>query len=132
MTTLVSDLLVRFFREPSCSEYRKDINIKSLRLEYNDREREAMLSLLSGVLKDNPSLQEFELVATNSYIFLNVNNFVENFEDYYIGPALKKLTLRDAFRFTDKTRFLEEGSANLEELTINKTILNQKYFKLSD
>jgi len=57
---------------------------------------------------------------------LNVNNLIENFEDYFIGPSLKKLTLKDSFKFTEKTRFLEEGTFNLEELTINKTILNQK------
>ena len=49
----------------------------------------------------------------NSYNLLNVNNFIENFEDYFIGPSLRKLTLRESFKFTDQTKFLEEGTKNL-------------------
>ena len=60
----------------------------------------------------------------NGYTFLNVNIFIENFEDYFIGKNLRKLTLRESFKFTDKTRFLDEATGSIEELTINKTILN--------
>ena len=87
---------------------------------------------MGGVLKENPYLESFELVLMNSYSFLNINNFIENFEDYYIGLKLKKLTLRESFKFTDKTKFLEEGTKNLQELNINKTILNQRFFKLEE
>lgn len=87
---------------------------------------------MSGILKDNPNLEEFELISLDSYTFLNVNNFIENFEDYYIGKNMRKLTLKEAFKFHEKTKFLEEGTENLEELTINKCILNQKFFKLND
>jgi hypothetical protein len=34
--------------------------------------------------------------------------------------------------YTEKTKFLEEGTKNLTELTISKTILNQKNFRLSE
>lgn len=85
---------------------------------------------MTGVLKDNPYLESFELVLLNSYNFLNVNNFIENFEDYNIGMNLRKLTLRDSFKFGEKTRFLDEGTKNLEELTITKTIISQRFFKL--
>ncbi len=87
---------------------------------------------MGGVLKENPYLQSFEIVLLNGYNFLNVNNFIENFEDYYIGSRMRKLKLRDSFRFNEKTRFLDEGTKNLEELTITKTILNQRFFKLDD
>ena len=35
-------------------------------------------------------------------------------------------------KYTDRTRFLEEGTGMLDKLVINKTILNQKNFRLSD
>ena len=38
----------------------------------------------------------------------------------------------DSFKYTEETRFLEDGTGNVEELLINKTILFQKNFKLSD
>lgn len=123
-TASAADLLIKFFRDCTLSEYRRTNNIRALRLEYNDREREAVLQVMSGILKDNPFLEEFELVSTNGYTFLNVNNFIENFEDYYIGKNLKKLTLRESFKFNEKSKFLEEGTENLEELTINKSVLN--------
>lgn len=91
-----------------------------------------MLQIMSGVMKGNPYLESFELVLLNGYNFLNVNNFIEGFEDYTIGNRLRKLTLRESFKFCDKTRFLEEGTRNLEELTVTKTILNQRIFKLDD
>lgn len=87
---------------------------------------------MGGIFKDNPYLKVFEVVLLNSYNFLNVNNFIESFEDYSIGHKMKKLTLRDSFLFSEKTRFLDEGTRNLEELTITKTILNQKFFKLDE
>ncbi|CDW75705.1 UNKNOWN [Stylonychia lemnae] len=132
LSAITSELIVRFFRDNMTMDFRQNINIRQLRIEYNDREREAILSLMTGVLKDNPYLQEFELVSLNGYTFLNVNNLIENFEDYFVGPNLRKLILRESFRFTDKTRFLEEGTNNIEELVINKTILNQKFFKLCE
>lgn len=87
---------------------------------------------MGGILRDNPFLEAFEVVLMNSYSFLNVNNFVENFEDYFVGPRLRKLTLRDSFRFNEKTRFLDDGTKNIEELTITKTILSQRFFKLDE
>ena len=129
-----ADLLVRFFRESTTHqmEYRSDINVTRLRLEYQERPRDAILAIMSGILKENPFIESFELVLTNSYNFLNVNNFIENFEEYQIGPNMRKLTLRDSFKFTEKTRFLDEGTKGIEELTINKTILNQRFFKLDE
>ena len=69
---------------------------------------------MTGILKENPIMEEFELIALSGYVFLNVNNLIENFEDYFIGPTLKKLTLKESFKFTEKTRFLEEVTSNLE------------------
>ena len=66
-------------------EYRQDINITMLRLEYEERPRDSILAIMSGILKENPYLESFELVLMNSYNFLNVNNFIESFEDYSIG-----------------------------------------------
>lgn len=40
---------------------------------------------MSGVLHENPYLQEFELISTSVYSFLNVNNYLENFEDFVVG-----------------------------------------------
>jgi hypothetical protein len=71
-------------------------------------------------------------VSTSAYSFINVNNYLENFEDVVLGSNLKKLTLRDSLRYTERTRFAEEGTVSLEEMVINKTILNQKNFRLSD
>ena len=79
---------------------------------------------MGGILKNNPYIETFELVLTNGYNFLNVNNFIEGFEDYTVGPKLRKLTLRESFKFNEKTKFFEEGTKNVEELTITKTILN--------
>lgn len=108
---MIAEILTKYFRDST--EYRKNISIKCLRLEYVQREREAILALMGGVLKDNPFLEEFELVALDGYTFLNINNFIENFEEWFIGKSLKKLTLREAFKFTEKTKFLEEGTKNV-------------------
>jgi hypothetical protein len=62
---------------------------------------------------------------------LNVNNFIENFEDFRIGKNLKKLSMLDSFKYTEETKFLDEGTSNIEYLNINKSILFQKNFKLS-
>lgn len=66
-------------------DYRKNINITHFRLEYHERQREAILSIMGGILKENPTIESFELVVLNSYNFLNVNLYLENFEDYFIG-----------------------------------------------
>ena len=71
-------------------------------------------------------------MSTSAYSFINVNNYLENFEDVVLGSNLKKLTLRYSLRYTERTRFAEEGTVSLEEMVINKTILNQKNFRLSD
>lgn len=71
-------------------------------------------------------------MSTSAYSFINVNNYLENFEDVVLRSNLKKLTLRDSLRYTERTRFAEEGTVSLEEMVINKTILNQKNFRLSD
>jgi hypothetical protein len=34
--------------------------------------------------------------------------------------------------YTEKTKFLDDGTNNLSCLTINKTVLNQKNFRLSE
>jgi hypothetical protein len=86
MYTPVAEVLIKFFREPTSMKYRPDCNIKKIYLEYADREREAVLSLLSGVLHENPFIEEFGLEATTAYSYLNVNNYIENFEDFTIGP----------------------------------------------
>jgi len=62
----------------------------------------------------------------------DVGNFIEEFEDFTIGDSMKTLIMRDSFKYTNKTRFLEEGTNALSYIEINKTILNQKNFKLSD
>lgn len=60
-----------------------------------------------------------------------MNNFVENFEDFQVGENLVKLKMLDSFKYSDQTRFMEEGTRNIQSLEINKTILNQLNFKLS-
>jgi hypothetical protein len=125
MATCVAEVMIRFFRETHGNmDFKRGINLRKLRFEYEDREREAVLSLLSGVLHQNPYLEEFELVSTSAYTFLNVNNYIENFEDVVLGRRLRKLTLRDSLKYTERTRFVEEGTSTLEEMIINKTILN--------
>jgi hypothetical protein len=52
MQTAVAEVMIRFFRDQNLN-YRNDCNVKSIRFEYEDREREAILSLMSGVLNDN-------------------------------------------------------------------------------
>lgn len=59
MNTSVAEVLIRFFRDAKTMKYRRGCNIKCLSFEYADREREAILSLMSGVLHDNPYLEEF-------------------------------------------------------------------------
>jgi len=113
-------------------DFKRGVNIRKLRFEYEDRERECVLSLLSGVLHQNPYLEEFELISTSAYSLINVNMYIENFEDVVLGRSLRKLTLRDSLKYTERTRFAEEGTSALEEMVINKTILNQKNFRLSD
>ena len=124
MNTSVAEVLIRFFRDAKTMKYRRCCNIKSLSFEYADREREAILSLMSGVLHDNPYLEEFHLIATSPFCFLNVNNYIENFEDFILGESLRKLTIRDSMIYTERTKFLEEGTKNLQHLVLNKTILN--------
>ena len=34
--------------------------------------------------------------------------------------------------YSEKTKFLEDGTNSLRELTVSKTILNQKNFRLSE
>jgi len=79
---------------------------------------------MSGVLHENPYLEEFELIATSAFCFLNVNNYIENFEDFTLGEKLRVLQIKDSMIYTERTKFLEEGTGNLQELTVNKTILN--------
>ena len=79
---------------------------------------------MAGVLDNNPTLQSFELVTVSAYTFLNVNNYLENFEDINVGPSLKKLVLRDALKYSERSNFLSLGTLNIRELHINKTILN--------
>ena len=79
---------------------------------------------MAGVLDNNPVLESFELETVSAYTFLNVNNFLENFEDFKLGPRMRKLILRDALRYTERTNFLSESTSNLEVLHINKTILS--------
>ena len=51
MTTDVAEVLIRYFRETGGNmEYKHNINIRRLRFEYEDREREAILSMMSGVV----------------------------------------------------------------------------------
>lgn len=87
---------------------------------------------MSGILHENPYLEEFEMVATSNYSFLNVNNYLENFEDFSLGERLTKLTLRDSMIYTDRTKFLENGTSNIKYLEMSKTILNQKNFRLTE
>lgn len=61
---------------------------------------------MSGILNENPYIEEFSLWARDGYVFLNVNNFIDKFEDYNIGQSLKTLELIDSFRFTELTKFL--------------------------
>ena len=124
--------MLRYFRDGVDFVGFRDVNVRKLRFEYEEREREAILSLLSGVLHKNPYLEEFEMVATNSEVFVNVNCYMENFEDFEIGEKLQKLTLIDSMLYNDRSKFLEQGTSNLFSLCINKSILNQKNFKLSD
>ena len=87
---------------------------------------------MSGLLDKNPLLESFELVTVSAYTFLNFNNYLENFEDIEIGPCMRKLVLRDAMKYGERTNFLGDGTKNLLHLDINKSILNQKNFCLSD
>ena len=69
-------------------QYRAECPIKKLYFEYADREREAVLSMLSGILHENPYLEEFGMESTSAFSYLNVNNYLENFEDFTVGPQL--------------------------------------------
>lgn len=66
-SVISAELLVRYFRDaPGTSmEFRSDLTIKSLRLEYQERQRDAVLQIMSGVMKANPYLESFELVVLN-------------------------------------------------------------------
>lgn len=88
--------------------------------------------MMSGLLDKNPTLESFELVTVSAYTFLNVNNYLENFEDIELGPNMQKLVLRDAMKYGERSNFLSKGTQNLQILHVNKTILNQKNFCLSD
>lgn len=56
MQTAVAEVLIRFFRDSKTMKYNANCNIKQIRFEYADREREAVLSLMSGILHENPYL----------------------------------------------------------------------------
>ena len=60
----------------------------------------------------------------NAAIFLNVNNYLEDMEDVKLGFNLRRLVLRDAMKYSDKSKFLSTGTVNLEHLEVNKTILS--------
>lgn len=87
---------------------------------------------MSGILHENPYITEFELSTLSNVAFLNVNHYLENFEDCVVGPNLKKLVLKEALIYTEKTKFLEDGTNCLEHLCVNKTVLSQKNFRLSE
>ena len=40
---------------------------------------------MSGILHENPFLEEFGLHAKSAFSYLNVNNYLENFEDFTLG-----------------------------------------------
>ena len=85
MNTNIAEVLLRYFRDGADFRAFKRVNITKLRFEYREREREAILSLLSGVLHKNDWLEEFAMVATDSEVFVNVNCYMENFEDFEVG-----------------------------------------------
>ena len=87
---------------------------------------------MSGLLHENPYLEAFELRTISAQTYLNVNNFLENFEDITIGQSLRRLVLRDAMKYSDRSKFLTKGTGSLEVLDINRTIVNQLSFSLSD
>ena len=124
MNTNIAEVLLRYFRDGADFRAFKRVNITKLRFEYREREREAILSLLSGVLHKNDWLEEFAMVATDSEVFVNVNCYMENFEDFEVGQRLKKLTLVDSLLYNERSKFLEHGTGNLSHLCINKSILN--------
>lgn len=133
LTMAVAECMTHFFRcKDDIEVYKPDFHIKHIRFEYEHREREALSQLMSVVLDRNPTLESFELVTVSAYTFLNVNNYLEHFEDVQVGPALRKLILRDAMKYTDKSNFLSQNTSRLEVLHVNKTILNQKSFRLSE
>ena len=68
LSAVVSEALVKFFRDPKTFKY-KDLPIKIVTIEYEDREREAILTVLQGILHENPYLEEFHVRTTNSETF---------------------------------------------------------------
>jgi len=132
LSSNVSDVLLSLFRDPRTQDWKERRTVTSFSMEYDDREREALLILLRGVMHENKGLREFALISSTSYSLLNVNNFVENTETYKVGPTLRKLTLRDGFKYSERTKFMEHGTINLKELTINKSIIMQKNFRLGE
>ena len=126
----MSEVLVRHFRDPKTFQFRR-LPLAKFRVKYDTREREAVLTVLQGILHNNPYLEEFEIEAVKSETFLNVNLFVENFEDFRVGKKLRKLKLLDSFKYTESTQFLEGGTEGIEHLSISKTILTQRNFRLS-
>ena len=125
--------MTQFFRQADNIEnYKENFHVTKVRFEYQSRDREAIQQLMSGVLHANPNLETFEMVAVSAYVFMNCNDFLQNIEDIELGPAMKKLVLRDAMKYSERSNFLTKGTQNLEVLHINKTILNQPSFSLSD
>ena len=58
-------------------------------------------------------MEEFSIKSLSTKTFLDVNNFVENFEDFNVGPNLRKLEMHDSFKYSDQTKFLENGTQNV-------------------
>ena len=69
--------------------------------------------------------------AMSNKSFDHVAEILEFEELLEVGHNLKKLELLDGLRHSEQAKFLNDGTCNIEELAINKTILNQKNFKLS-
>ena len=87
LTIDVADTLTQFFRRADLS-FRDDMTIRSIRLDYLNRDKTALSQLMSGLLHENPYLEAFELRTISAQTYLNVNNFLENFEDITIGQSL--------------------------------------------
>ena len=99
------------------------MSIRGFHLHYHERDRDCLNVLMRGIFHDNPFLYELSLVSKSHINLINVNKFVESTETYKLSPLLKNFELRDGIKYSERTKFLENGTLNLERLSLNKTIL---------
>ena len=116
LSASVSEALIGFVRDSSFI-YREDLALKNMELKYGARDREALVTLVQGVLSGNQNLRRFSVEGMGEECWRNAQGFVEGCGDVVLGQNLRDLELNDSFLYAGEgsmaSNFLAEGTRNL-------------------